>query len=151
MGILFTLLGILFCFNPAFADDNFGEGVTLTESVLVSELLGNPDAYVGKLVRVEGLVTKVCAKRGCWISIASDEEFQELRFKVKDGVIVFPPEVKGEQVVAEGIFNKYELTQEQAIARAKHKAEEHGTEFDPSAITGPEVFYQVDGKGAVIK
>ena len=105
--------------------------------VKLSELMAKPNDYVGKVVKVEGLVTEVCPKRGCWINVAGDKEFQTIKVKVEDGVIVFPLTDKGKKVVAEGTLKKMELTKEQAIERAKHEAEEKGTSFDPASITGP--------------
>ena len=35
------------------------------------------------------------------------------------------------------------MTEEQAIERAKHEAEEHGKEFDPNSVTGPVTYYQI--------
>jgi len=49
------------------------------------------------------------------------------------------------------MVEKIEMTKEQAIERAKHHAEEVGQKFDPASVTGPEVFYQIRGLGAVIK
>jgi len=90
-------------------------------------------------------------KRGCWINVAGDKEFQTIRIKVEDGVIVFPMTDKGKKVVAEGTFKKMELTKEQAIERAKHEAEEKGTKCDESKITGPQTVYQIMGVGAVVE
>jgi hypothetical protein len=129
----------------------YGEPLTGTETVAISELLANPDPYLGEVVRVEGLVTGVCEKRGCWMSLAGDEEFQEIRIKVDDGVIVFPLEAKGHRAVAEGVFTKVEMTLDQTVAYRKHHAEEHGEEFDPSTVTEPLVFFQIRGTGAVIR
>lgn len=130
----------------------YGQGLSGTEVVKISELLDNPDGYVGQTVRVEGLVTDVCPKRGCWIEIASDREFETLRLKVDDGVIVFPLDAKGKRTVAEGVFTKIELTPEQALQHARHLAEERGEAFDPSAAGElPTVMYQIQGKGAVIR
>jgi hypothetical protein len=129
---------------------NYGKPLSDGPIVKISELLAKPDAYVGKTVKVEGIITDVCEKRGCWMMIASDQEFQAIRFKVEDGVIVFPIESKGRKAVAEGTFKRIELTKEQAIAQAKHHAEEHGLSFDPATVTGPSVAYQLDGHGAVI-
>lgn len=137
--------------TPAWADTSYGEGLTGQDTTKISTLLASPDDYVGKVVRVEGLVTEVCAKRGCWVAIASDQEFQTLRFKVKDGVIVFTPDVKGKKGIFEGVLARYELTMEQSIERARHHAEEQGLEFDPSTITGPEIYYQLEGTGAVVR
>ena len=84
------------------------------------------------------------------MSLASDEEFEELRIKVDDGVIVFPIEAKGKRAIAEGVFNKIEMTLEQTLAYAKHHAEEHNEEYDPSTITEPRTYFQVKATGAVI-
>jgi hypothetical protein len=133
-------------------EGTYGKPLTGSDTVEISELLSHPDAYLDKVVRVEGLVTGVCEKRGCWMSLASDdEEFQEIRIKVDDGVIVFPLEAKGRRAIAEGVFTKIEMSLEQTVAYRKHHAEEHGEEFDPSSVTEPLVFYQIKGSGAVIR
>jgi len=130
----------------------FGKGVSGPEVVKISQLLAKPEAYLGKTVRVEGLVTDVCLKRGCWMNVAGDKEFESIRIKVDDGVIVFPPEAKGKRAVAEGVFAKIELTREEALAQAQHHAEEQGQKFDPATAKDlPTVVYQIQGTGAVIR
>jgi cytochrome c-type biogenesis protein CcmE len=140
-----------FAAAPAAAATKYGKGVSDATPVKLSELMAKPDDYVGKVVKVEGLVTEVCPKRGCWINVAGDEEFQTIRIKVEDGVIVFPMTDKGKKVVAEGTFKKMELTKEQAIAKAKHECEEKGTKFDPASVTGPATVYQIQGTGAIVE
>ena len=132
------------------AGTTYGKGVSEAQVVKVSELVASPDKYVGKTVKVEGLVTDVCAKRGCWMKVAGDKEFQTVRIKVDDGVIVFPMSAKGKTAVAEGVFTKHEMTKEKALEQAKHEAEEKGTKFDPASVTGPVTIYQVKATGAVI-
>jgi hypothetical protein len=134
---------------PAFAE-SYGKGVTLKETTKISEIYANPDKYVGKLLRVEGTITDVCSKRGCWMLIASDKEFQTLRFKVEDGVIVIPMEAKGKPAIAEGTVRKIEMTKDEAVAYDKHVAEENGRTFDPKSVTGPRVMILLKGTGAVI-
>lgn len=129
----------------------YGKGVTLKESTKISEIYTSPDRFAGKVVRVEGSITDVCSKRGCWMVIASDKEFQTLRFKVEDGVIVIPMEAKGKQAIVQGTLTKTEMTKEQAIERGKHLAEETGKTFDPKSITGPETVLTIQGTGAIIK
>lgn len=68
----------------------YGGGVTLSERTRVSDILADPDAYLGKTVLVEGTVVKVCRKRGCWMEIAGDKEVEKIQIKVRDGVMVFP-------------------------------------------------------------
>jgi hypothetical protein len=131
---------------------SYGEPLTGTDTVKISQLLSDPDDYLDKVVRVEGLVTGVCEKRGCWLSIASeDEEFKEIRVKVDDGVIVFPLEAKGKHAIAEVVFVKIEMSMEQTLKYREHQAKEHGEDFDPGTVTEPLVFYQIKGSGAVIR
>jgi len=128
----------------------YGAGVSLTESTPVSKLLADVDAYNGKTVRVEGLVTEVCEKRGCWMNIAGDEPFQNLRFKVQDGEITIPVSAKGKYAVAEGTISKVELSKEDALAMREHEAEEQGKPVDESAPL-PTFSVKLAGKGAVIR
>ena len=139
--------------SGTFAKDarTFGKGVAAPESVRVGDLLRDPEAHVGKVVRVTGRITDVCPMAGCWIDIKDEERAKVVRFKVEDGVIVFPLDVKGKDVVAEGIFRKIEMTRDEAIAHARHEAEERGTKFDPATVTGPVVQYRIDGTGAVVR
>jgi hypothetical protein len=147
-----VLVGALAAVPVAIAREGKSYGEPLSEGapVKISALIADCDTYEGKTVKVEGLVTGVCKKRGCWMSLASDEEFQEIRIKVEDGVIVFPMEAKGRRATAEGVFHKYELTMEQTLRRREHHAEEHGESFDPASVTEPDVFYQIDATGAVV-
>lgn len=147
---LSALVLALLAAAPALAATRYGKPLTTATPVKVSELMAKPEAYVGKVVKIEGLVTEVCPKRGCWINVAGDREFQTIRVKVEDGVIVFPLTDKGKKVVAEGTFTKLELTKEQAIERARHHAEETKTKFDPASVTGPQTVYQVMGTGAIV-
>jgi hypothetical protein len=85
---------------------SFGDGVKLTISVKVADLLAEPGDYVGKTVRVDGTVRAVCQNMGCWIQIADDEKSDGIQFKVDDGVIVFPKDAKGKRASAEGTFER---------------------------------------------
>lgn len=145
------LLGILLPFNCQAAELKLGEPLTLDVVTPVSEINKHPEKYLGKRVLVEGLVIDVCAARGCWLDIASDLPFEKIKVKVVDGEIVFPMEAKGRLAKVEGIAEEMKLTQEQAIRMGKHHAEEQGTTFDPSTITGPVNFYRLRGLGAVIQ
>lgn len=128
----------------------FGQGVSLSEETAVSAIIDNPEAYVGRKVKVSGLVIDVCSRRGCWIYLAGDREFEKIRIKVTDGEIVFPMEARGKQAVVEGVVESMELTKEQVIARRKHHAEETGEAFDPASVTSGETILRIRGLGAEI-
>ena len=128
----------------------YGEPLTLTDTTLVSTILTDPDTHIGERVLVAGTVVEVCEKRGCWLELASDREHETLRVKVEDGVIVFPLSARGHHAVVEGVVERIDLTEEQAIEQARMHAEEQGIPFDSTAVTGPTVTYQLRGIGAVI-
>jgi len=128
--------------------EKFGKGLTLKESTPVATLLGAPDDYIGKMVQVKGKVTEVCQMMGCWMMIQDGDK--AVRIKVKDGEIMFPKNGAGRKATAEGVFKKIELNQTQAVAWAKHEAEERGQTFDASKIKGGMTIFQIQGTGAVL-
>lgn len=141
---------ILFAFSVAAlcGAEKFGKGLTLQQPTPLATILGAPDDYVGKMVQVKGKVSEVCQMMGCWLQIQDGEK--TVRMKVKDGEIMFPKTAAGRKAVAEGVLKKIELNQQQAIAWAKHEAEERGTKFDPAKIKSGMTIYQIQGTGAVL-
>src|SRR5688500_16369724 len=141
--ILLALSVSAFC-----ATEKFGKGLTLKEATPLATLLDTPDDYVGKMVQVKGKVAEVCQMMGCWLQIQDGEK--AVRFKVKDGDIMFPKDAAGRKATAEGVFKKIELNQTQAAAWAKHEAEERAQKFDASKIKSGMTMYQIQGTGAVL-
>ena len=148
---LLTCVFVLAMAAGALAEDKtYGEGVTGEELVLVSDLLAKPDEFIGKTVRVKGTAVGVCAHRGCWINVAGDKEGETVRVKVQDGVIVFPPEIVGDTVIAEGVWTANELTLEQTKKVCAAQAREEGKEFEEGEVTNCMTLYQISGTGAVV-
>ena len=138
--------------SPAdFTGTPYGEAITLTSVTPVSTILEDPSAFIGQRVLVQGMVVAVCEMKGCWMDIASDREFEKIQIKVDDGVIVFPMTAQGKTALVEGIVEELQLSQEEALAEAQRKAEEHGEAFDPTSIQGPQTIYRIRGIGAVIQ
>ncbi|MBI4890452.1 MAG: DUF4920 domain-containing protein [Acidobacteria bacterium] len=135
----------------AWAGSPLGKPLTLKQQTSINDLKAKPADYVGKTVQVKGTVSEVCEKMGCWMIILDSKTKAAVRIKVKDGEIVFPKDSIGKTAVAEGKFAKIEMTKDQAIAQAKHEAEENKKPFDASKITGPTTTYQIQGTGAVIE
>ncbi len=147
---ILTILTALACSSETNEFTSYGEALTLSDTTLVSHILADPESYVGERVLVTGTVVEVCEMKGCWLEVASDAEFEKIRVKVDDGVIVFPLSARGHMAIVEGLVEILELTEEQAIEQAMHHAEEQGLEFDPSTVTGPQTIYQIRGLGALI-
>jgi hypothetical protein len=131
------------------ADLKLGKPLTLKEPLPLATVLAKPADYVGKTIQVKGKITEVCEMMGCWMDLTNDQG-QKLRIKVNDGEIEFPKDSAGKMAVAEGRFDKLELTKEQAAARAEEEAKDKGEKFDPATVKGPMTTYQIQGSGAVI-
>ena len=136
------------------AGESYGSGVGVAEATPISKILADPDAYVGKTVRIEGKVLDVCPMKGCWMELAGDDGKQSLKVKVDDGVIVFPVTSKGRLAVAEGTVEAIPMTKEQYAGWLEHLAEERGEKFDAADIAamgeGPFRILQLKGTGARI-
>ena len=144
------LLAAVAC-RPAEAPGTvYGEQPTLTDTTLISTILAAPESYLGQRVLVAGTVVEVCEKRGCWLQLGSDREFETMRVKVEDGVIVFPMTARGHQAVVEGVMEKVVLSADEAREQARMHAEEQGLPFDSTATFEPTTTYQLRGIGARI-
>jgi hypothetical protein len=130
------------------ADAKFGKPLKLKEPIAVAKLMEKPDSYAGKTVQVKGKITEVCQSMGCWLVLV-DENGKNVKFNAHDAGISFPKDCVGKTAIAEGKFTKTEQTREQAVARAKHEAEDAGKPFDESKVKAG-VVYAIEGSGAVI-
>ena len=130
--------------------DQYGNALTLSQTTDITDILAAPDSYVGKKVRVEGVVYDVCPMKGCWMEIKDPLSEKMIKVKVEDDVIVFDQESKGKKAIAEGEVYEIKLDQEQAMSYLKHLADEKGEPFDSSAVDGPVVIYQLKGDGALV-
>lgn len=147
-----TLMMLWAVFVSAGGDDKttYGEGVTLQDAVSISELLAEPDRYLGEKVRVDGVVSAVCQHRGCWMQVKDPETNQAVRIKVEDGVIVFPPSAAGKRTAAEGIFEAVST----APARSEEPPHRHGEdEAHQAECAGEPVgerIFLIRGTGAIV-
>ena len=89
-------------------------------------------------MQVQGPIVGVCEERGCWIAIGSDKEFEQLRFKVDDGVIVFPMSIKGMNATVEGVVNVQTLDAKTQIEQGQHMAKDGGQGVRPGLGEGTE-------------
>ena len=131
--------------------ETYGDGVGLEEATRIADILADPDAWVGKTVRVEGGVLDVCPRRGCWIQVGDEES--SIQIKVEDGVIVFPAEAKGRIAAAQGEVEAIEMTREGYLGWLAHQAEEKGEAFNPETAEigdGPYRIIRIKGSGARI-
>jgi hypothetical protein len=144
-------LAVLLSLPLLAAEMNLGKPIDVKQTTSIKELLANPDQYLGKDVRIEGEITAVCQNMACWINVKDGSTPETITVKVNDGEIVFPKDGTGKRVVAQGRFEKLDLTKEQYVAYLQHQAIESHTKIDTSKITAAGPVYRLKGSGAVIR
>jgi hypothetical protein len=127
---------------------HYGKPFTVKEETRISDILASPEKFAGKKVKVRGTVTNVCAERGCFLNLKGDKKFQELQFKVDDGVIVFPADALGKEAVAEGVISVQVFSEQEQRDMCPVEAKALNRKFDPQKIKGPMKVVRLDGLGA---
>lgn len=125
------------------AETRYGGGVTLEKSTSIKELYASPETFVGKTLRVDGVVTSVCTEMGCWLALgAAENPDQAVRFQAEhDGKIVFPISLKGQKASAQGVFVKIGAGDHEA----REAAAEHAHSQPSAAEFGARYQFQVTG------
>ena len=97
-------------------------------------------------VKFEGEVTATCAKKGCWMDVASGEDTVFVRFQ-DYGFFVPTEGAEGKRTVMEGeaFFDTIE------VAMLKHNAEDAGAPEEAAAITEPELRLAFTATGVMIE
>jgi len=138
--------------TPGGADETgktYGRGVSLKSAVPVRALLEKPERYVGRTVRVDGLVSAVCQHMGCWLEITDPDLGRGVRFKVQDGVIVFPKDAVGRQASAEGVFDEVAASPMRETPHGDARARE--ADGRPATDDPAAKIYWVRATGAVLR
>lgn len=148
---IFLLIFVFALTLTSFAEDvkKYGKEITLTEKTEISSILADAENFVGKKVLVEGTVVGVCAKRGCWMDISGDKEFEKIKIKVNDGEIVFPMEAKGKKALIEG--EVYSIVTEGEGCSGECEDEEKGENHECEHEKTTKKVYMIKGLGAEIK
>jgi len=130
----------------AAADQKLGP-VKLTTATPIADLYASPEKFLGKTIRVDGIVTEVCEDMGCWMALGTDATGDmTVRLKVKDeGPIVFPLAARGKHASAEGVFSKVSPKDHESIDAAAADAKKH-----PKAGAFGKL-YVINATGAEIK
>jgi hypothetical protein len=128
-------------------DDTFGAGITLETATPIAALYESPQKFVGRTIRIDGVVTAVCQEMGCWLALGdSADSEQTVRFKVDHGVgIVFPAKAKGRKASAEGVFERIGADDKEA----QNAAHEHAATLTKASDFSKT--YQIKVKGAVLR
>lgn len=139
---------------------HYGAEITADGGVALSEVLakvkseegateldlGEGNTVKAVATKVEGEVSEVCKKAGCWLKLAT-EDGQEIFITTNHDFFV-PVDIVGKTVVVDGQAYKSVTT----VDELRHYAEDEGQSADEIAkITEPVTEYKLLAKGLVIK
>lgn len=95
--------------TPEVAERRFGAPPKLEGAPLpVDQLLANPEPHLGKNVKCEGKVARVCQNAGCWLEIQT-EAGAGLRVPMAGHSFFIPKDAVGHVAVVEGELRRVEL------------------------------------------
>jgi hypothetical protein len=122
--------------GSAIVGDAYGAGVTSESKAITVDKLSKKlkkDNKKVENVAVKGKVTDVCEKKGCWLTIQTEDNSQFF-VKMKDYAFFVPTALKGKNVVLEGIAER-KVT---SVDEQKHYAEDaKKPQAEIDAITTP--------------
>lgn len=131
--------------------ESFGEVVKVKQVISYDELLAQVEKADKAIenVQVEGKVREVCQKKGCWMTIYSDNNSsQEMMVKFKDYGFFMPLDISGKTVIMQGKAFK-EVT---PVDELRHYAEDAGKSKEEIAkITEPKIELKFEATGVVLK
>jgi hypothetical protein len=81
----------------------YGDGLTIEQVTPISTLLAAPQDYAGKVIRIEGVITEVCARHGDWLKVSTPRSGSGILVKVEGTEISFSPDCATRLISAEGV------------------------------------------------
>lgn len=86
----------------------------------VFAVLDNPEPYIGKKLKCEGTVARVCSRAGCWLELRGRSDTEGLRVPMAGHAFFVPQDIVGRRAVVEGELTALGLSPE---ARAHLESE----------------------------
>lgn len=133
--LFFILLSLFFACNEKTDDNGASAKDTGTEEVetvvLVDDLMQDPDAYVGKVIELEGLVTHVCKHSGKRLHLTSAATSKMVRVEATGDINQFERELEGSDVRIKGLVQK-QVIDEDYLAKWENEMANKGEDHDHS-------------------
>ena len=102
--LLLWLGSVAFAAAPTPGTDavRVGAAVTSRKPTDIDKLARDPKKYVGRTVRIDGTVKKVCQGAGCWVEVASAKGTTFLARSLDESVLL-PKDCAGRKIVVQGV------------------------------------------------
>jgi transglutaminase-like putative cysteine protease len=127
------------------APKKFGSAIQLKHPVTLKTAMAGYDRNKDNEILVAGSVAKVCQKKGCWMTIKTDDD--SVRVTFKDYGFFVPLNSEGQRVLMQGRLERKEIS----VKDQRHFLEDEGAPADQiKAITTPKVEYSFVASGVEI-
>ena len=136
--------------NPNTPNDgkHFGTTVTADDAVVYDEVMAKMTTSDSMSMKVIGKVKEVCLKKGCWMTLVSDQPgYPEMRVTFKDYAFFMPKDLSGKRVVVDG-FAYVETTTVDVLRHYAEDAKKSPEEI--AAITEPKREVSFEAAGVLI-
>jgi hypothetical protein len=125
----------------------FGDSITTDGATDASQLVTMLQAKDSLPVKVEGKVTAVCQKKGCWMKMDLGNN-QTMRITFKDYGFFVPKDASGKTAIVDG----YAYNDTISVDELRHYAEDAGSSKEEiEKIVNPEVEFSFEAKGVILK
>jgi hypothetical protein len=107
------------------AGDTYGEAVEAATALPIETVAAEASTYAGRTITVEGRVTEVCQKKGCWLALdAAGTPVRVMVARTDGGDYTFtvPTDVSGARAVVQGQLKAATLSP----GTQRHLAEDAG-------------------------
>ena len=98
----------------------FGEAITVSKSISIEYAISHLDELKNTAILINGKVSKVCGKKGCWMVLKNSEN--SIRVTFKGYKFFVPKDIIGKSVQAQGMLHEELMN----ISEAKHFAKDAG-------------------------
>ncbi len=116
----------------------YGREPTLAAPTPLADIVNDPTRWADRPVRVDGVVSGVCQRKGCWMMLRDGGT--EVRVRFRDYAFFVPLDASGRTAAIEGVA-KVEVTPE---ALRRHLAEDAGQPpAEVAKITGDTTSVQI--------
>ncbi len=103
-----------------------GAPFTMTNRVTLDAVISDAKSYAGKTVRIDGVVSAVCRKKGCWMTLGGSDKSARARISFKDYAFFVPLDCAGAKTSIEGVVELKTLSK----AERAHLADDAGKSID---------------------
>ena len=91
---------------------HFGDAFGVEKDIAVADLLANPAAWKGKMVRIRGDISAMCHHKRGWFAIAAGDKSGRSVRVVTQPIFLVPHGAIGKTAVAEGVVDLIEVAPE---------------------------------------